>query len=415
MEDAMASVNKRTWTTPAGARKEAWAVRYKDRDGTYRQKTFDKKKDADKFRTTVEAEIINRGFATHIAPDTVGKVVREFMKVQDRRLDDGEIGRSRHKNIVMAVNTAILPFFKDMKMKDVTVHDVERWYEKMRKEGKSTRTARDRIRELKLILDYGERHRFCTSNPAREAMATGLRRQPTQPVRTFSREDIAALLAAVEIRRKGGRPRIHDMVRLMVHIAAFCGLRFGEIMALSRSNVLLEERILQVRHSLTEYDTIKGPKTPAGVRDVPLPPHIASMLIRWMELHYWPNDRELLFRVGTPEKPNLLSAGNFHVQQWRKLLVSAGLSCPGDELHFHALRHFAASWWIMNGMPLPDTASLLGHSKFDMTLQVYAHGIIGGLRQSEIMDNMASRLLVFERPMTQAHKLTDARMMHAAT
>ena len=51
----------------------------------------------------------------------------------------------------------------------------------------------------------------------------------------------------------------------------------------------------------------------------------------------------------------------------------AGLRAVGllhaEQLHFHALRHFAASWMIENGLPLPEVASLLGHSKFDTTLQ----------------------------------------------
>lgn len=37
--------------------------------------------------------------------------------------------------------------------------------------------------------------------------------------------------------------------------------------------------------------------------------------------------------------------------------------------------------------------NLLGHSTFDMTLQVYAHPIIGGNRRHSVMDRMAENLL----------------------
>ena len=59
---------------------------------------------------------------------------------------------------------------------------------------------------------------------------------------------------------------------------------------------------------------------------------------------------------------------------WQGLLKHAGL----PSFHFHALRHFCASWMIENRMPLTDVASLLGHANFDMTLHVYAHPAVGG-------------------------------------
>ena len=61
--------------------------------------------------------------------------------------------------------------------------------------------------------------------------------------------------------------------------------------------------------------------------------------------------------------------------------------------HFHALRHFAASAMIESGLPMLDVVSLLGHAKFDMTLQVYAHLIIGGSRRHEAIDGMARMLI----------------------
>lgn len=57
---------------------------------------------------------------------------------------------------------------------------------------------------------------------------------------------------------------------------------------------------------------------------------------------------------------------------WRRLLKRAGLG-DGASLHFHALRHFAASVMIQQGIPLPDVARLLGHESFDLTLEVHAH------------------------------------------
>ncbi len=60
--------------------------------------------------------------------------------------------------------------------------------------------------------------------------------------------------------------------------------------------------------------------------------------------------------------------------------------------HFHALRQFAGTMMVDNGLPVTDVASLLGHAKFDTTLQVYAHPIAGGHRRHEALERMTAQL-----------------------
>ena len=45
------------------------------------------------------------------------------------------------------------------------------------------------------------------------------------------------------------------------------------------------------------------------------------------------------------------------------------------------------------GLPLTDVTSLLGHEKFDMTLQVYAHPIVGGNRRREAFERISSAIV----------------------
>jgi hypothetical protein len=52
----MASVRKRVWTYD-GKSKSAWTVRYVDNSGRLRQRIFEKKKDADTYRTQIETEL----------------------------------------------------------------------------------------------------------------------------------------------------------------------------------------------------------------------------------------------------------------------------------------------------------------------------------------------------------------------
>jgi integrase len=197
------------------------------------------------------------------------------------------------------------------------------------------------------------------------------------------------------------------LLRCTVHLAAFCGLRWGEIMGLTVSALDLDGRAVHVWHSLTEWDELKGPKTRAGIRDVPVPQHLTVMLSDWLDRHYIDNDRGLVFRTPSGKR---ISAANFHAEYWQPLLARAGLLRDTDNLHFHALRHFAASWMIQNALSLPEVASLLGHKKFDLTLQVYAHPISGGRQRSEAMDRMAASLL--ESPLLTGGEQLDLEAPH---
>ena len=377
-------------------RGDGWNVRYFDRTGSRRSKQFDKKKDADRFRVQVEAEAVERGFGTHIEDVTIAKAADDFVDGEHMRWKDGRIGQGRFESIEMACRIGIKPYLGKMKLAALTAADVENWYGRLRNEGKLTvRTAKDRVRELKLLCDFGVRQGYCRENVVVDAQKRLRGGVPTK-VRTFSRDNVHALLSAAEQRFPGQHDRSRDMLRCVVHLAAFCGLRYGEIFGLRRQHVLIDAKVIEVRHSLTEWDELKGPKTAAGIRDVPLPAHLAAMLAHWLDRWTHPDDRDLVFRVGTPAAPKMLQACNFHTAHWRKLLDRAGLADPTDHLHFHALRHFAASWWIISGLPLTDTASLMGHSKVDMTLQVYAHALVGGTRRAEVLEGMSAALLAPE-------------------
>src|SRR5688500_12473683 len=65
------SVRKRSWTTNAGAEKEAWVVDYVDQQGRRRLKTFARKREADQFSATARIEVRE---GIHVADSTSATV-----------------------------------------------------------------------------------------------------------------------------------------------------------------------------------------------------------------------------------------------------------------------------------------------------------------------------------------------------
>jgi len=68
-----------------------------------------------------------------------------------------------------------------------------------------------------------------------------------------------------------------------VAVAAWCGLRFGELIELRRKDVHNDgdRMTLRIRRAATIVDNklvVGPPKTDAGIRDVTVPPHVAEIL-----------------------------------------------------------------------------------------------------------------------------------------
>jgi integrase len=182
-------------------------------------------------------------------------------------------------------------------------------------------------------------------------------------------------------------------MRCAVHLATFCGLRRGEIFGLKCADVDLDARVVHVRHSLTNKGETKGPKTKAGIRDIPIPAHLALMLRAHRTEFGRANSDEMFFTNSRAGAGRISMTGWFY-GTWKDLLRRAGLWKPGEELyHFHALRHFAGSWMIENGLAPPDVAGLMGHETFDLTLQVYAHSVFGDDHRQKAVENMSARLI----------------------
>ncbi|MDF2797659.1 MAG: hypothetical protein K0R85_403 [Devosia sp.] len=391
----MASVAKREWTYK-GEKRSAWVVRYHD-GKAHRSKQFEKKKEADEYKRKVERET---DAGTHVADGstvTVRQLAEEYLRFEELRLKDGRIGQGHMRNAKTIVDNSVIPHIGLKPVRDIRGVDVEDWYNAMVKVQRlKPSTAKYRVQFCGVMFELALRRGYTKVNPLTEGqkLLRGIKRDP---IRTFSVSEIGAIINAANERRYKGRHRTQAIARCFVHLAAFCGLRYGEIAGLTLQRVNFEARVIEVRHNLTQFDELKAPKTKAGNRDVPLPPHIAVLLHEFIDEHYVPNDRNLIFRVHE-QRVSRVPAGfikpeNFRGSYWKPILQRAGIDVSDGVPHFHALRHFAASWMIANGISLMDTATLLGHREFDTTLQIYAHDVATKTQRLAAFDTMATRLL----------------------
>jgi integrase len=383
----MASVTKRRWTYK-GQTREAWQVRYLDQTGSYRGKQFDTKKAADAYRRRVEREIEDGEHVAATQTKTIAKACEEFLRHAEQRVIEGRIGRSRLAALRTSLETKVVPFMGAKPLRDLKAIDVEDFYGSLVRSGKLTpHSARAKVQHFKMVEDHANKRGYMKTRPVAAALRDirGLHREP---IRTFTLEEAKLLIETSGIRANNAHHRASAMLGCFVNLAAFCGLRRGEIGGLSIHHVDFDDRVIEVRSNLTEHRELKGPKTRAGIRDVPMPAHIVDMLRRWKETYYIDNPDGLLFasRSGGRLQLNTLQP------LWEKLLERAELAHEQRPFHFHALRHFYASMMIEAGTPLPDVAILLGHSTFDLTLQIYTHSVLKPAARHGFVERMIGRM-----------------------
>ena len=143
-----------------------------------------------------------------------------------------------------------------------------------------------------------------------------------------------------------------------VLIAAWCGLRFGEIAELRRRDVDLERGVLHVRHAVTHADgrpVVGRPKSEAGMRDVAIPPHLVPLLREHLAEPIGRDRTALLF--ASPNGVHLRSNSQMH-----KAFQDARQIAGRPDLRFHDLRHTGATLAAATGATLAELMHRLGHS-----------------------------------------------------
>jgi len=398
----MASVLKRPHTRADGSNGDKWMVRYVDPATSKRHgKSFDLKKDADAYRRKVEREIEQ---GTHISKHmavSVKEICQKYYEACEARERRGEIGESRLIQVRIMVDKHIVPSLGGMLFRDLKTADIDALYDKLTN-SISAFYARMIVSNLGTMERWAARQGYLLTSPVANALR-GIKAVKPAKIEEFSQEDIGKVLGHV-LTRQAPRKRYAALVACFVHLAACCGLRISEITALDRSSVDLARKRLRIRRNLTCHRKLKGPKSEAGNRDVPLPDHLCEMLSRWLSVYHRENDGDFMFTTytGKPVMPDNMRYA------WHVILRECGLYQQGGVYHFHALRHFSGSWWLENGMPIQDVALQLGHANAATTLKIYAHTVSKVADRQAAMTRMGG-LLLGQSDATVTHGGLEAR------
>jgi integrase len=220
---------------------------------------------------------------------------------------------------------------------------------------------------LRQALREAERWGMVSRNVARLVEPP---RVPRREVRPFSPDQARQFVDAIR----------GDRLEALYLVALGTGLRQGEILGLTWTDIDLGAATLTVRNALQRVNAkleLVEPKSATSHRVVALPTFVADGLRahrtrqrtdRLLAGSRWHDDpRGLVFTttVGTPMD------GIAVTRRFQALLASAGL----PRQRFHDLRHACASLLLAQGVAPRVVMETLGHSQISLTLNTYSHVI----------------------------------------
>lgn len=345
----MASIQKR----PDGR----WRARYRDAARKEHARHFGRKIDAQRWLDEVTTSV-NTGM--YVDPTrsraTVGVVAEAWRETPSW----AESTRARNVSILEA---HILPRWGNVKLSDVQHEDVQAWINGLGRDGMAGGTVRKTHGALNGVLKLAVKGKRLAVNPAADVE---LPRQDMKRRRYLTGVQLEALTEAAADRAP------------IVHVLAYCGLRFGELAALRAGMVDQVRRRLRIEQSVTEVNgkLIWSEPKDHQRRTVPWPAFLDGEIRAALEEK---GPDELLFPAP--------AGGALRVRNMRRDWFDAAVTAAKvGPLTPHELRHTAASLAVSAGASVLALQRMLGHDKPSTTLDVYSDLF------DEDLDDVADRL-----------------------
>jgi integrase len=251
---------------------------------------------------------------------------------------------------------------------------IRTWYAGLVERGPGVSTAAKCYRLLHAILNTAVDDGVLAANPC-SIRGAGAENAAERKLPTLDRVyELADLV----------KPRY----RALVLAAAFSGLRRGELFGLRREHIDGDHGTVTVevqRQQLSSGEHVIGPpKSDAGIRTVALPREVVDVLADHLERFVGPAPSAWVF---TGAKGGPLREAVWQ-QEWERARETVGL----PDLHFHDLRHVAATLAAETGAGVKEIMYRIGHSSPQAALR-YQHA--SQRRDRSIADGI-SRLITRE-------------------
>lgn len=260
---------------------------------------------------------------------------------------------STAENYRKLLRLAINPTFEGIPVAAITSAKVSKWYDKL-PAGTPTQNANAYLL-LKSIMNDAVHDKIIATNPC-DVQGAG-KPKPKHKGQALSPAELAVYGYAVP-----------ERYRLLLFLAAWCGLRSGEVRALRRcdfdddgTRLHVHQTVLRLGDAGEQRSYVYGPpKSDAGERSVAIPPHLQPLV--QARLAIWDADPR-----NTDRTALLVTATDgihpLHDSVLREAHKKGAEACGHAGMHLHDLRRTGATLAAQAGSTVKEVMRMLGHTQ----------------------------------------------------
>ena len=327
-----------------------WKGCYRDGGHKEHSKTFDKKRDADRWANEQERAVRHGEWIEPTLSKTTFAAWSEEWKRSLVHLRPATLDRD-----LRSLRNHVLPRFGTFPLSAIVHSDVQSWVSDLQASGMAASTVHTTVRVMSKAMKSAVKTGRISKSPCE---GVRLPQIPAREMAFLRPDEITGLVQAT--------PAFY---RPLILTAAYAGLRWGELAGLKverlnplRASVHVIEQVTEVSGQLSWGP----PKTAAGQRSVILPASLAKLLGEHVTT-------EAVVRSGLVfPSPNgaVLRRTNFRRRVWLPAVTAARLPAV---LRFHDLRHTAVALAIAEGAHPKAIQERMGHASVSITLDRYGH------------------------------------------
>lgn len=262
---------------------------------------------------------------------------------------------STQENKINIIEKHILPYFKKRKIAEIVSQDIMKWQNEIRKLGYSETYLKSINNQLSTLFNYAVRHYGLSANPCVIAGSMGSKKT-NEEMQFWTLDEFNKFISCIN-----GLAN-----KISFEILYWCGLRKGELLALTPADILTSKEInitktgrWRVTKEHKEF-VVTTPKTKKSIRKVSLPDFLYNEITSYITKLYGIRENDLIFPY---EGNNTLNG-----------ILERGIKKSGvKKIRVHDLRHSHASLCIEMGMNVLLISERLGHENVETTLNTYSH------------------------------------------
>ena len=252
--------------------------------------------------------------------------------------------------------TKILPYFGKRKIGEIEPRDIIAWQNELlvirQPNGKpySASYLQKIHSQLSAIFNHAVNFYHLPSNPAQKAGNMG--KEEHREMLFWTKEEYLKFADVMM-----DKPVSYYAFEILY----WCGLRMGELLALTPADFNFETHTLRINKSyqrLHREDVITPPKTLKSNRTIKMPQFLCDEMQDYLKMLYEPKEDERIFTI---------SKSYLHHEMNRGSKVSGV-----KRIRVHDLRHSHVSLLINMGFTVLAIADRMGHESIDITYR-YAH------------------------------------------